>query len=86
MVWNPSTTESEGVRGNLWEPSHKAKYFLATDSEAVPWGKGEKYAGEASEIEPETVSLQDSHRTMQFFGAECLVACLSKNDPTSYCM
>ena len=36
MVQNPSTTESEGVRGNLREPSRKAKYFLATDSEAVP--------------------------------------------------
>lgn len=36
MMQNPSTTESEGVRGNSREPSRKAKYFLATDSEAVP--------------------------------------------------
>ena len=28
------------------------------DSEQVPWGKGEKQAGEAVEIEPETVCLQ----------------------------
>ena len=65
----PSTTESEGVRGNPREPSRKAKYCLATDSVAVPWGKGEKYAGEAGEIEPETLRLQDSHKTMTFFGA-----------------
>ena len=36
FVRNPSTTESEGVRGNPREPSRKAKYYLATDSEAVP--------------------------------------------------
>ena len=28
------------------------------DSEQVPWGKGEKQAGEAVEIEPETIYLQ----------------------------
>jgi len=28
------------------------------DSEQVPWGKGEKQAGEADEIEPETIRLQ----------------------------
>ena len=28
------------------------------DSELVPWGKGEKQAGEAVEIEPETMCLQ----------------------------
>ena len=26
-------------------PSRKAKYYLVTDSEAVPWGKGEKDPG-----------------------------------------
>ena len=26
-------------------PSRKAKYYLVTDSEAVPWGKGEKNPG-----------------------------------------
>ena len=29
-----------------------------TDREQVPRGKGEKFPGEGSEIEPETVSLQ----------------------------
>ena len=39
-------------------PSSKAKYYLSTDSEPVPWGKGEKNPGEGSEIEPETVCVQ----------------------------
>ena len=43
---------------NLPEPSGKAKYSWETDSELVPWGKGEKYFEQKSEIEPETVRLQ----------------------------
>ena len=43
---------------NLRGPPRKAKYYLVTDSEPVPWGKGEKYPGEGSEIEPETIDLQ----------------------------
>ena len=43
---------------NLPAPSGKAKYFWETDSEQVPWGKGEKYPEQGSEIEPETVRLQ----------------------------
>ncbi len=39
-------------------PSSKAKYSWLTDSEPVPWGKGEKYPCEGSEIEPETVYVQ----------------------------
>ena len=39
-------------------PSSKAKYSLSTDSEPVPWGKGEKNPGEGSEIDPETVCVQ----------------------------
>ena len=39
-------------------PPSKAKYSLATDSEPVPWGKGEKNPCEGSEIEPETMCLQ----------------------------
>ena len=39
-------------------PSSKAKYYLLTDSEQVPWGKGEKNPVEGSEIEPETVCIQ----------------------------
>ena len=43
---------------NLPGPSGKAKYSWETDSELVPWGKGEKYSEQESEIEPETVRLQ----------------------------
>jgi hypothetical protein len=43
---------------NMGGPSSKAKYSLLTDSEQVPWGKGEKNPGEGSEIEPETVCIQ----------------------------
>ena len=39
-------------------PSGKAKYSWETDSELVPWGKGEKYPKQGSEIVPETVCLQ----------------------------
>ena len=43
---------------NLPGPSGKAKYSWETDSELVPWGKGEKNPEQGSEIEPETVYLQ----------------------------
>ena len=43
---------------NLPEPSGKAKYSWETDSEQVPWGKGEKYFEQKSEIDPETIRLQ----------------------------
>ena len=39
-------------------PSSKAKYSWLTDSEPVPWGKGEKNPCEGSEIDPETVCIQ----------------------------
>ena len=39
-------------------PSGKAKYFRETDSEPVPWGKGEKNLEQRSEIDPETMCLQ----------------------------
>ena len=39
-------------------PSSKAKYSWLTDSEPVPWGKGEKNPCKGSEIEPETVYVQ----------------------------
>ena len=42
---------------NMGGPSSKAKYYLSTDSELVPWGKGEKNPGEGSEIDPETASI-----------------------------
>ena len=43
---------------NLAGPSAKAKYSWETDSEPVPWGKGEKYSEQEGEIEPETMRLQ----------------------------
>ena len=43
---------------NLPGPSGKAKYSWETDSELVPWGKGEKHPEQGSEIVPETVRLQ----------------------------
>ena len=43
---------------NMGGPSSKAKYSMLTDSELVPWGKGEKNPGEGSEIEPEILCLQ----------------------------
>jgi hypothetical protein len=39
-------------------PPSKPKYSLVTDSEQVPWGKGEKNPDEGSEIESETECLQ----------------------------
>ena len=45
-------------RAKLPRPFGKAKYSHVTDSELVPWGKGEKNPGEGSEIEPETVYVQ----------------------------
>ena len=39
-------------------PSGKAKYSWETDSEQVPWGKGEKHFEQKSEIVPETIRLQ----------------------------
>ena len=63
---------------NLPGPSGKAKYSRETDSELVPWGKGEKYPEQGSEIEPETIRLQA-------VGAIFMVtACLLHNEPTSY--
>ena len=44
--------------GNLGGPSPKAKYLSMTDSELVPWGKGEKNPNAGSERAPETECLQ----------------------------
>ena len=43
---------------NMGGPPSKPKYSSVTDSEQVPWGKGEKHPDEGSEIEPETGCLQ----------------------------
>ena len=40
-----SSTEHEEFGVNAGGPSPKAKYDLMTDSEQVPWGKGEKNPG-----------------------------------------
>ena len=59
-------------------PRHKTKYFLVTDSEQVPRGKGEKNRCERSEKEPEIVCLQ---------GVEApsgVTACLLLNESASY--
>ena len=53
-----SNTRHEKPCVNLGGPSSKAKYSLVTDSEQVPWGKGEKNPYEGSEIESETIYLQ----------------------------
>ena len=45
-------------RMNPRRPRRKAKYSLATDSELVPRGKGEKNRCERSEIVPEIMCLQ----------------------------
>ncbi len=58
LVWHPSNAEHEEFCMNLPGPSGKAKYSEVTDSEPVPWGKGEKNPSEGSEIVPETVCLQ----------------------------
>ena len=47
-------------------PSGKAKYFWETDSEPVPWGKGEKNPEQGSEIVPETVRLQPVGARLRF--------------------
>ena len=53
--------------GKLGGPPSKAKYNPATDSELVPWGKGEKNPGEGSEIVPETVCLQAVEELLGLF-------------------
>ena len=53
---------------NLGGPPPKAKYSLATDSELVPRGKGEKHSRELSEIVPETAHLQAVEALWPDFG------------------
>ena len=53
-----SSTEHVKFCVNQPGPSGKAKYSWETDSEQVPWGKGEKNPDEGSETEPETECLQ----------------------------
>jgi len=64
---------------NLRRPRRKAKYYLVTDSEQVPRGKGEKNRCERSEIEPETASLQGVRAQDSFW----VMACLLHNESAS---
>ena len=43
---------------NIRGPPSKPKYSSVTDSEQVPWGKGEKNPDKGSEIDTETECLQ----------------------------
>ena len=58
----PSGTLSNAMHVKLrvktGRPRPKTKYSLATDSEQVPRGKGEKYRCERSEIVPAIICLQ----------------------------
>ena len=45
-------------RVNLRGPPRKATYVSATDSELVPWGKGEKYPDEGSEIDLKPIAYK----------------------------
>src|SRR5438045_9207147 len=65
VIENPSTprdflsnTMHVKLRMNLRRPRRKAKYSLATDSEQVPRGKGEKNRCERSERVPEMMCLK----------------------------
>lgn len=59
-------------------PPRKAKYSVATDSEPVPRGKGEKYPSEGSEIEPAMMCLQGVRA-----GLVPVMACLLHNESAS---
>jgi hypothetical protein len=58
----PRDVLSNAMHGKLRvkqrRPRRKAKYSLATDSEPVPRGKGEKHRCERSERVPEMIRLQ----------------------------
>ena len=67
---------------NLGGPPSKAKYYLLTDSVLVPWGKGEKNPDKGSEIDFETMYLQnrsEEHRLNSSHGyISYAVFCLKK--------
>lgn len=63
-------------------PPSKPKYSLATDSEQVPWGKGEKYPDKGSEIVPETECLQ-AVGAFYYFGNKIVTAYLLYNGSES---
>ena len=79
----PSGTLSNAMHVKLrvkpCRPLHKTKYYLVTDSEQVPRGKGEKNRCERSEIEPAIVCLQGVR------APQGVIACLLLNESASYC-
>ena len=54
----PSTTGHVEPCRNPVRPFTKTKYKQVTDRELVPWGKGEKYSEQESEIVPEIICIQ----------------------------
>ena len=48
-------------------PSGKAKYGQETNSEQVPWGKGEKYSGKEGEIDLKSYAYKRSEQFFFFF-------------------
>ena len=74
-----SNTMDVKLRMNLRRPRRKPKYSLATDSEQVPRGKGEKNRCERSEIVPEMMCLQGVK------AGQPVMACLLLNESASYC-
>src|SRR6476619_8355969 len=74
-----SNTMHVKLRMNLRRPRRKPKYSLATDSEQVPRGKGEKNRCERSEIVPEMMCLQGVR------APQGVMACLLLNESASYC-
>ena len=50
--------------GKLEGPSSKAKYYIVTDSELVPRGKGEKNRGDRNETVSEIILPTSSGSTM----------------------
>ena len=79
LLFYLSSIESRQVGGNLAGLPAKAKYNLVTDSEQVPWGKGEKQPGEGGEIEPETIMPTKSQSWIY-----SVMACFLQNEPTSF--
>ena len=72
-----SNTMHVKLRMNLRRPRRKPKYSLATDSEQVPRGKGEKNRCERSEIVPEIMCLQGVK------APQGVMACLLLNESAS---
>ena len=70
-IWNciPSRKGHVEPLLNLRVPPRKTKYYLITDSEPVPLGKGEKHPDEGSETVPDTGNLQAAEASLRGDGA-----------------